>query len=212
MAEEGLTLLSGDLKLEGRIHLPRLPGSGEKKLPGVVICHPHPLYGGDMNNNVVMALAASFSEQGIIAFRFNFRGVGLSEGVYDNGNGEKDDLIAAIIFLAKHPQIDPDRLAVAGYSFGGAVAIAVAKICKEVRLLVAISPVVAPLAMQGLARPSYFICGTEDHVVSTELLIQEASQANPPGQVEIEQGADHFWVGLESEMAGKAAAFLSGAL
>ncbi len=58
------TFLSGNLKLEGAIHLPE--GSGEK-LPGVVLCHPHPLYGGDMNNNVVMAISRTLSERGIIA-------------------------------------------------------------------------------------------------------------------------------------------------
>ena len=65
---------------------------------GVVICHPHPLYGGNMNNNVVDAIEYGFSERGFTTLKFNFRGVGLSGGCYDEGDGEVDDLAASIKF------------------------------------------------------------------------------------------------------------------
>lgn len=203
------TFLSGNLNLEGIIHLPE--GRGEK-LPGVVLCHPHPLHGGDMNNNVVMAVSRALSEQGIIALRFNFRGVGLSDGSFDNGNGEQDDLRAALTALAERLEVDPNRMGIMGYSFGGMVALAVGKSCEQVRALAGVSPVVTPGLMQGLSIPAYFICGTKDHVISTDLLIREAEKMASPGQVEVVKGVDHFWVGHETEMAGKVAAFLDRVL
>ncbi len=203
------TFYSGKLNLEGVLQMPREYGD---QLPGVVLCHPHPLYGGEMNNNVVVAVSRVLSERGIAAFRFNFRGVGLSEGVFDDGVGEQDDLRAALAALAELPEVNPDRLGVMGYSFGGMVALAAGKSCEQVQAIAAVSPVITPGLMQGLVKPAYFICGTNDHVVSTDLLIREAEGMVPPGQVEIIRGVDHFWVGHETDMAGKVAAFFAGTL
>ncbi len=209
MEEEGLTFKSGNLKLEGRIHL---PGAGETKLPGVVICHPHPLRGGDMHNNVVLALSKALEEKGICALRFNFRGTGLSEGVFDDGEGEQDDLHAALNVLAERLDVDKGQLGVAGYSFGAMVSLMAAKNSRKLRFLAAVSPVFTPGLMQDLSLQAYFICGTRDHVVSTDLLVQEAEKISPPGKVELIQGADHFWGGFEKEMAEKVAVFFSGML
>jgi len=88
-----------------------------KRDRGVVICHPHPLYGGSMNNNVVDAIEQGFFAKGFTTLRFNFRGVGLSGGYYDEGNGEVDDLVASLEFLKSH--LDENAVIVlAGYSFG----------------------------------------------------------------------------------------------
>lgn len=87
------------------------------KNAGVVICHPHPLYGGDMRNNVVGAIEEGFSQQGYTTLIFNFRGVGGSGGEYDEGEGEVRDTLAASEHLRQH--LDPDgRIMCAGYSFG----------------------------------------------------------------------------------------------
>lgn len=209
MKEAPQSISSGDLKLEGVLDLPRVDG---ERLPGVVLCHPHPLYGGNMNNNVVMAVSRALSEAGLMALRFNFRGAGFSEGTHDNGKGEQDDLRAALEALAEYPEVDQSRLGVMGYSFGGMVALAVAKNCEKMRALAAVSPVVSPGLMNGISKPAYFICGTKDHVVSTELLSKEAQTMNPPGQVEIVPGVDHFWGGHEKEMTAKVAAFFKQAL
>lgn len=209
MVEEVLTFRSGKLKLEGRIHQ---PGADKLKLPGVVICHPHPLYGGDMHNNVVIAVSRALAEKGICALRFNFRGTGASEGTYDGGAGEQNDLFAALNVMAERPEVDPDRLGMAGYSFGGQVAVMAAKKTEQVRALAAVSPVVAPGLMEGLSLPAYFICGTRDHVIAADMLVQEAEKISPPGEVELIQGVDHFWGGFEKEMAEKVAAFFAGAL
>jgi len=203
------TFLSGDLKLEGVIHMPR---ESSEKLPAVVLCHPHPLYGGNMDNNVVAAVSRALARKGIAAFRFNFRGVGSSEGSFDDGVGEQDDLRAAVAALAERPEVDPGRLGVMGYSFGGMVALAAVKSFEQVRALVGVSPVVTPGLMEGLSLPACFICGEADQVVSTELLVREAEKINPPGQVELVPGADHFWAGWEQEMADNVAAFFEGVL
>jgi hypothetical protein len=97
-------------KLEGILHTNDTRG-------GVVICHPHPLYGGDMNNNVVSAIEEGFAGQGFTTLRFNFRGVGNSSGAYGEGQGEVEDLIGALEFLKN--QVDSNALVMlAGYSFG----------------------------------------------------------------------------------------------
>ena len=88
---------------------------------GAVICHPHPLYGGSMENNVVEALEEGFLQSGFATLRFNFRGVGESQGAYDDGDGEVDDAVAACAYM--RDMLGPGtRLVLAGYSFGAWVA------------------------------------------------------------------------------------------
>ena len=89
--------IEGGCKLEGILN-------ENSKRGGVVICHPHPLYGGDMHNNVVNAIEEGFADQGFTTLRFNFRGVGASEGSYGEGQGEVEDLVGAVEFLKR-----PDR-------------------------------------------------------------------------------------------------------
>ena len=86
-----------------------------------VVAHPHPLYGGTMDNKVVTTLARAFSEAGAAALRFNFRGVGASEGEHDEGRGETDDMLRVVEHaIETHPKLP---VLLAGFSFGGAVAV-----------------------------------------------------------------------------------------
>ncbi|MGC1342765.1 MAG: CocE/NonD family hydrolase, partial [Candidatus Binataceae bacterium] len=87
MTESLVTLRCDDLTLEGLLARPERSGAS----PGAVICHPHPMYGGSMNNNVVEAIIAAMWRRGYATLRFNFRGVGASEGEYDGGEGEAAD-------------------------------------------------------------------------------------------------------------------------
>ncbi len=206
MSEQALSFMSEHLEIEGVIHDPK---EGGAKLPGVAFCHPHTLYGGDMHNNVVVAVSRMLAEKGIYALRFNFRGAGSSEGAFDEGKGEQNDLQAALNVLIEHPGVDPDCLGVAGYSFGGLVTLMAAKKLKQVRALAAVSPVVIPGLMEDLSLPAYFICGARDNVVSPDLLMREAEKISPPGEVEILEGIDHFWGGFEKEMAEKVVAFFT---
>ncbi|MCX8021301.1 MAG: hypothetical protein N2745_00825 [Syntrophorhabdaceae bacterium] len=106
--------ITSDVKLEGILN----EKSREK---GVLICHPHPLYGGSMDNNVVDAMESGFSKVGYTTLRFNFRGVGLSEGFYDDGEGEVKDVIASLKFL-KDLLEGGASIVLAGYSFGAWIA------------------------------------------------------------------------------------------
>ncbi len=103
-------IITGEERLEGVLR----EGAGKG---GVVICHPHPLYGGSMWNNVVDALEMGFFQAGFSTLKFNFRGVGASTGRYDEGAGEMRDAAAACRHLQEHTGVG-ERFVLAGYSFG----------------------------------------------------------------------------------------------
>jgi len=109
MSIERVTIES-DYSLEGLL-------SARNPNAGAIICHPHPLYGGDMHNNVVGAIEEGFSSQGYSTLIFNFRGVGHSKGEYDEGDGEVRDALAALQCLKDHLS-DDAHIMLAGYSFG----------------------------------------------------------------------------------------------
>src|SRR5687768_18050842 len=111
--------LPGGITLEGALALP--PGAEA----GVVICHPHPRYGGDMDSPVVLTAIDACMGQGLATLRFNFRGVGDSGGGWDEGRGERDDVRAALAHL-RGLLGSPARVGLAGYSFGAAMSAAVA--------------------------------------------------------------------------------------
>src|SRR5271170_1163538 len=115
MSEIQVSFRSGDLTLEG---LFANPGANA---PAVVVCHPHPLYGGSMHNNVVEAILAAMWQAGYATLRFNFRGVGVSEGEHEGGPGEADDAAAAMSFLLAQPGVRKENAAMTGYSFGAMV-------------------------------------------------------------------------------------------
>lgn len=209
MSNISLTFQCGELILEGRLHLPR---NNEGTVPGVILCHPHPLYGGNMDNNVVMAVANALTDKGIGALRFNFRGVGLSKGSFDDGEGEQNDARAALAALATQPGIDSSRLGIFGYSFGGLIALAVGSWSEDVGAIGAVSPVVVPGILQGAEKPVFLTCGTHDHVVSPEALDREVKQMALPGKVEVVQDVDHFWWGYETQMAEQMAGFFADQL
>src|ERR1700756_1499780 len=115
-----------------------------------VVCHPHPLFGGTMDNKVVYTVARAFEQLGAPAIRFNFRGVAASAGTYDEGRGEGDDALAVI---AWGRQRFPDTpLWLAGFSFGGAVALRIAELAQPERLVL-VAPGITRLQGADLAAP-----------------------------------------------------------
>ncbi len=169
--------------------------------PAVIVCHPHPLYGGGMSNNVVMAVCQQLEERGIAAFRFNFRGVGASQGYFANGKGELNDVAAALDFVSLDEQVDAQRLGLAGYSFGAGVALGAAIRDERVRALALISPWLRP-EEQALANswrhPRLLVWGSEDEFAPDP---QETATWNGKGDHLIIRGADHLWVGQEDVLA-----------
>src|ERR1700720_4593000 len=117
MRENQVTFRLGALSLEGLL----AAGGGDS--PAAVVCHPHPSYGGSMLNNVVEAILAAMWQLGYATLRFNFRGVGGSEGEHDGGRGEAEDAAAAMAFLLSQPGVRKTGAVMAGYSFGAMVAV-----------------------------------------------------------------------------------------
>lgn len=191
---EPLRFPSGDLTLVGVLHRPQ--GSA---LPGVAVCHPHPLYGGDMESNVVVALCRALAEGGMAALRFNFRGVGGSGGSYGAGLGEREDARAALEFLTGRPEVDGGCLGLAGYSFGAVVALGAAD--ERLRALAAVSPPAGEAASSRVGVPTLLISGDRDEIASAQRLPEMAESLGPLCEVRSVAGVDHFWWGQEETLA-----------
>lgn len=208
MSESVVTFSSGGLTLEGCLMLPR----GAESRGGVVLCHPHPLYGGDMDNNVLVSVGNSLVKKGLAVLRFNFRGVGLSQGFYDGGRGEQDDAAAALEFLAGLKEIGREQLGIMGYSFGGTVALAVANNNPLVKAAAAVSPVVSPGLFRSLTKPILIVCGEKDTIVPLSDLEKESGNYLKEENIKVIPGADHFWGGHEDKVAEALADFFASTL
>ena len=204
---EPLTFASGDLTLEGLFHRPQAV-----PYPAAVVCHPHPLFGGDMHNSVVTAVCQALVGAGIAALRFNFRGVGRSLGRFADGVGEREDAVAALAYLRQREGVDTAKVGLVGYSFGAAVALVAAD--EQVAALVAISPppfghVIAPSAIRC---PALLITGDRDDVAPPAHVTALARTLGPQCRAEVVPGADHFWWGHDEELAQAVVAFLRDSL
>jgi alpha/beta superfamily hydrolase len=198
-----LTFQSGGLDLEGDLVLP--PNCTR----GAVVCHPHPQYGGDMDNTVVCAGAGALQRAGCATLRFNFRGVGASTGVYGGGVGETEDARNAVRYL--RARCGGALITLAGYSFGALVGLQAGISMEEVDRLIAVAP---PLAFADLAflsqceKEKLFIVGDRDQFCSLAKLQQALATIAEPKTLRIVPGADHFFAGHERGVADAVRAFL----
>ncbi len=199
----------GDITLEGVFALPE--GQGPFSL--VIVCHPHPLYGGNMYNNVVHAICEKMGKQGLAWLKFNFRGVGKSGGHFGGSIGEKDDAKAAIAFGEEQTQVHPGQIGICGYSFGSIVAFSVAVEDQRIKAVAGISPFVQPAdLLHHYTKPKLFISGTNDEFIDAGSLQQLVMKVPEPRELAIYPGADHFWGGSEDQMAEKVSQFFVNAL
>ena len=194
----------GDIMLEGLLSL---PASGSKT--AVVVCHPHPLYGGEMHNNVVSALVEGLGKAGIATLRFNFRGVGGSGGHHDEGNAEVYDVKGAVTCLLE--KCAASTVVVAGYSFGSIVGLKAGADDARVHKLIGVA---LPIArrdasfLHGVAKPTLLIGGDrDDRSPLTQIEALHAAMTEPKSLV-IFPGADHFFQDQEDRIADAACAFL----
>ncbi len=194
MKEESVNIPSGELTLEGLIARP----AGGAVAPAAVVCHPHPLYGGSMHNNVVEAILDALWQRGFATLRFNFRGVGASEGEHSGGVGEGDDAKAALRFLLAQPGIATEGATMAGYSFGAAVAMRSGAELKEVATIAAIALPVGMGDFSSSAKSGkkiVLVAGDHDSYCPKQDITElaEASAA----RLKLLEGADHFFSGYE---------------
>jgi uncharacterized protein len=182
-----------------------LEGLFRKKTPnaGVVICHPHPLYGGDMHNSVVGAMEEGFSAQGYSTLIFNFRGVGRSKGEYDEGEGEVRDVLAALKCLKEHLKEDA-RVMLAGYSFGAWVMSRAALEIEQFEGLFLISfPFVVYKSdyLKKFDKKMYFVGGTDDDIAPVEDLLALYRDLTVTDKYLKIITTSHFYPGKESEIS-----------
>lgn len=206
MNQETVKFKCGEISLEGVFAFPAAKGP----FGVVIICHPHPLYGGSMNNNVVDAVCKGVAERKLAWLKFNFRGVGRSGGSYAGGLGERADLKAAISLAVEKTGIDAGRIGVCGYSFGSLVAFAVAAEEQRVRAVAGISPFLEPATLlNNYLRPKLFICGTNDEFINTRELEKLVHGLPEPKVLITCPGVDHFWWGQEDKIAEKVGEFFA---
>lgn len=168
-------------------------GESPADAPIAVVCHPHPLHGGTLTNKVAHTVAKAFAELGVTTLRFNFRGVGESSGEFDHGQGEVDDVQAAVDWLrARHPE---SPLWLAGFSFGAYVALSAQSQAQAARLLL----VAPPVAMfdfppeGGVDIPWLVIQGSADEIVDPrQVRAWVGQQVNVPTFCWLEE-AGHFF-------------------
>jgi alpha/beta superfamily hydrolase len=187
-----------------------------------------------MHNGVVVAIAGALASRGVMALRFNFRGVGASEGVHDNGRGERDDVAGALDWLLAQPGVDPRRVSLVGYSFGACVGLAHAQIDPRVSAFAGVGLAAefcdadamrsftgkgqeAARALLGLQPaagsftcPKLFVTGERDRLAPPGELLSLVERLPAPKSVQIVPGTDHFWRGSEREVGELVAGFVTG--
>lgn len=178
----------------------------------VVICHPHPLYGGTMDSQVVISIARVYRDLGVTVARFNFRGVGASEGAHDEGVGEVGDLRA----VAQHLlcQRVNSRLLIAGYSFGAAIVAAGDASLKASHIALIAPPTENyPFAPRGyFSCPAVVILGAKDDLARAHSASKWAKQLSSRIDVITLAETDHFFTGQLAALASALAPVLIDAL
>jgi len=190
------TIASTGLRLEAAVHYPE----GRSPSAAAVVCHPHPQRGGDMRNSVVSVIVRGLNAAGLIALTFNFRGVGASEGSFDFGAGEQDDVRAALQYARQMPGIQ--QVALAGYSFGAGIAAKVvdASLTRLALVSIPTRQLEGP-ALDSYEGPILFATGGLDEISFIDAVRAKAIALGDRATFAGVSGADHFWWGKEETLA-----------
>lgn len=189
------------------------PAPGTAPAAFLVVCHPHPLHGGTMSNKVVTTLARTAHALGVPSVRFNFRGVGASEGAFDEGRGETLDALATVAFGRQ--RWPGAGVWLAGFSFGGVVALraSTTRGVGVVDKLVTVAPAlgrnfgsVRDISVPGC--PWLVVQGDADEVIDGDLVIDWASQIDPAPRLAVMPGVGHFFHGHLPALQAEVGAFL----
>ena len=202
-----------DGRLEGRYHQSKKPNA-----PIAIVLHPHPLHGGNMNNRVAFIMFNNFVEHGFSVLRFNFRGVGRSQGAFDNGVGELSDAAYAFDWMQQFNSNSPFCW-IGGYSFGALISMQLMMRRPEIEGFVSISPpagtedfsFLAPCPSSGL-----IIHGDKDTHVPLDAVKKLAQkldgQKNISVNLSIVKGADHFYKDNMDNLSKEVASYLDNSL
>lgn len=184
-------LQAGTVELEANLRETKGPPRG-----AAIVCHPHPVYGGTMDNRIVYRSAKAAAAAGFAALRFNFRGAGRSTGRFDQGIGEREDAAAAIRYMEnRFPGLD---IALVGYSFGAWVGLETAHAIPSVKFLVGLG---LPLDLYNFdfllssQKPALYIIGTADEFCSADNLRRFAEKLPAASSLHRIEGSDHFFNG-----------------
>jgi len=211
MKRTKVSFSSGGLVLEGILTIPEVAGP----FPAVIICHPHPLYGGSMDNNVVYSLSEKLTQASLASLKFNFRGVGGSQGEFGQGIGEREDVEAAISFVSTVKGVDSKRIGLAGYSAGAGFALPAGFNDDRIKALAAVSPPIPMFDFDFLKicpKPKLLISGSRDELIPINQFLEFCQNLPEPKECESIEGADHFWWGYESILSVKVTAFFTKVL
>jgi uncharacterized protein len=182
----------------------------ENATHAAVVCHPHPLFGGTLHNKVVFHTMKALNSFGFPVLRFNFRGTGLSQGEHDHGNGEVEDVRAALDWLESEYHLP---IVFAGFSFGAAIGLRAACADARVRAVIGVGTPVAPVAadsgeprvytfdfLRDCAKPKLFVSGARDQFGPRVKLDALVASVPEPKKLVVIEGADHFFEGRLREL------------
>jgi alpha/beta superfamily hydrolase len=193
MKEEKVFIPSTGIQLEGLLSI---QGASSFR-GGVILCHPHPQYGGDMDHPVITMAVEAASQEGFSTLRFNFRGVGESEGSYGEGIGGKEDVKAVTNYLYSRLKDNHSPLILVGYSFGAWAGFPIAIEDGRFEAMVGVAP---PLEiydfgfLKGCKKKKLFIAGNRDFFCPPSRLEKWYQQLEEPKSLAIIPGADHFFL------------------
>ena len=193
MAEKTLIRTSDGHNLQGML----TNGNNEC---GAVITHPHSLYGGDMDNSVVTVIEKALQKHKYSTLKFNFRGVGQSEGTYGDGVGEQEDVKAALRCLQ---ETGINRLVLTGYSFGSWVNAHADYSQFPIEQVIMVSPPVAFMDFSGvdtIPHLTQVFTGSRDDIAPPAGIEKHLASWNPAARFTVIKGADHFYSGLLNQL------------
>lgn len=182
-------------QLEGILHVPQKVEAA----PAIILCHPQPA-SSDMTDTLTMALARSLTASQMIALRFNFRGVGKSQGQQTDGRLEPLDLAGAIDVVLRQPGVNPTKICVIGHGFGAYIALLYAPFDPRIRTVVAISLPIFRVASgfpRTFERPKLFVTGEFDEICPLYKLEPFVEQQQGPRGIRVVTGARHLMRGYE---------------
>ncbi|MEH0019294.1 MAG: alpha/beta fold hydrolase [Desulfobacter sp.] len=202
--EERIVIPCRDVRLEGVFH------TGDDPRNAVVITHPHPLYGGNMENPVVRTIADAYAGAGYTTLRFNFRGTDGSSGRFDNGTGEQDDVRASVAWLKSR---GVHAVHLAGYSFGAWVNARVVSTGVDIEDHVMVSPPAGFIsfdAVETLSDTGFIITGSSDDIAPVRDIRALIDRWQIRPQFDVLDGCDHFYTSFLPILKKRLSAYLAG--